>query len=157
MNGTASMNADVVAVGAPLPRIATATPLSGRKVTVVWRDGGTKTVDLAPALNSRRVYIPLRDDDKLFGTLRVSEYGDAIEWDGDLDFSAVWIDHLPSVDFDNAAFREAMSRLGLSLDGMAAQLEISRRLVADYRKDKPIPRYIALATQYLIEHEAGKP
>jgi hypothetical protein len=35
---------------------------------------------------------------------------------------------------------------------MAAALEISRRLVADYRKDKPIPRHIALATRYLIEH-----
>lgn len=156
MNGTASTNADIVAIGAPLPRIATATPLDGRKVAIVWRDGSTKTVDLAPALNSRRVYIPLRDDDILFGTLRVSEYGDAIEWDGDLDFSALWIDHLPSLNFDNAAFRDAMSRLGLSLDGMAAQLEISRRLVADYRKDKPIPRYIALATRYLVEHGAGE-
>lgn len=150
------MNADIVVAGAPLPRIEAATPLDERKVAIVWRGGGTKTVDLAPALNSRRIYIPLRDDDDLFRTLRVSEYGDAIEWDGGLDFSAVWIDRLPSLDFDNAAFRNAMYRLGLSLDGMAAQLEISRRLVADYRKDKPIPRHIALATRYLIEHGGGK-
>ena len=148
------MNADIIAVGDPLPRIASARPLDGRKVAVTWRAGGTRVVDLAPALASRRIYIPLREDDALFSTLRVSEYGDAIEWDGGLDFSAVWLDRLPSVEFDNAAFRKAMDELDMSLDGMAAQLEISRRLVADYRKDKPIPRHIALATRYLVEHRA---
>ena len=35
---------------------------------------------------------------------------------------------------------------------LASTLEISRRLVADYRKAKPIPRHIALATRYLVEH-----
>jgi len=45
-----------------------------------------------------------------------------------------------------------MDELGNSLDGMAAALQISRRLVADYRKDKPIPRHIAFATRYMLEH-----
>lgn len=154
MNGTASINDDdIIAVGDPLPRIAGAEPLDGRKVHVRFEDGASKVVDLAPALASRRVYIPLRDDDTLFRTLRVSEYRNAIEWDGGLDFSAIWLDRLPAVDFDNAAFRQAMDELDMSLDGMAAQLEISRRLVADYRKDKPIPRHIALATRYLVEHQ----
>lgn len=153
MNGTASINDDdIISVGDPLPRIAEAVPLEGRKVRVTFDGGSSKVVDLAPALASRRVYIPLREDDDLFRTLRVSEYRNAIEWDGGLDFSAVWLDKLPSLDFDNAAFRKAMDDLKLSLDGMAAQLEISRRLVASYRKDKPIPRHIALATRYLVEH-----
>jgi hypothetical protein len=46
-----------------------------------------------------------------------------------------------------------MDELTLSLDGMAAQLGIARRLVADYRKDKPIPKSIALAVRYLVEHQ----
>ncbi|GAC1045900.1 hypothetical protein [Rhizobium sp. No.120] len=33
-------------------------------------------------------------------------------------------------------------------------LDISRRLVADYRKDKPIPRHIAFATRYLVDQQA---
>lgn len=153
MNGHVSTNADIVSVGDPLPRIKEAVPLDGRLVRIVWRSSETKTVDLAPALASRRIYIPLRDDDAFFKTLRVSEYGNAIEWDGGLDFSAVWLDRLPSTEFDNAAFRKAMDDLDMSLDGMAAQLGISRRLVADYRRDKPIPRHIALATRYLVEHQ----
>ena len=48
-----------------------------------------------------------------------------------------------------------MDRLHLTLDGMAARLGVARRLVADYRKDKPIPKHIALATRYLLERKAG--
>lgn len=147
------MSAEIIRGGSPLPRIVEARALDGRKVEITWSDGTRKVVDLAPALASRRIYMPLRADDALFRTLRVSEYGDAIEWDSDLDFSAVWIDALAPADFGNADFRSAMDALELSLDGMAAALEVSRRQIAEFRKDKPIPRHIALATRYLLEHE----
>lgn len=145
------MNNDMITVGKPLPRIAGAVQLDGRKVKVMWRDGRTKIVDLAPALASRRIFIPLREDDELFRTLHVNEVGNAIEWDGpDLEFSAVWLDRLPEAEFTNDEFREAMSELDLSLDGMAASLGISRRLIASYRKDKPIPKHVGYATRYLV-------
>jgi hypothetical protein len=142
---------DRIAVGAPLPRLAGAVPLDGRMVKVMWRSGKTSVVDLAPALASRRAYIPLRNDDELFRTLRVSEYGNAVEWDGGLDFSAAWLSRLPEAEFTNADFRQAMEQLHLSLDGMAAMLDISRRKVAEYRKDDPIPKHIAYATRYLLQ------
>lgn len=155
MNGNVSTrSADIISAGKALPRILSAVPLDGRKVRIGFEDGASKVVDLAPALESRRFYIPLRQDDELFRSFRISEYGDAIEWDGDLDFSAVWLEKLPPVEFDNSDFRHAMDQLGMTLDGMASALEISRRQVADYRKDKPIPRHIGLATRYLVEHGA---
>lgn len=150
MSGRVSTSAEIVSAGKSLPAIADAEPLDGRRVLVTWKNGETKLVDLGPALASRRIYIPLRGNDALFHTLRVSAYGDALEWDGGIEFSAIWIERLPALGFSNADFREAMAKLGLSLEGMAAALEISRRLVAEYRKDKPIPRHIALATQYLV-------
>jgi hypothetical protein len=42
-----------------------------------------------------------------------------------------------------------MDRLGLNLDGMAAQLEISLRQVAAFRGSKPIPNHMALAILHL--------
>ncbi|NTJ44002.1 DUF2442 domain-containing protein [Agrobacterium larrymoorei] len=150
------MNDELISVGSPLPRISKAEALERRLVRVTWASGKVQIVDLAPALFSRRVYIPLREDDGLFSELRVSDYGTAIEWPGDLDFSALWLSKLPSVDFDNQAFREAMDDLGMTLEGMAAALEISRRQVADYRKEKPIPKSIAYATRYLMEIRHGK-
>lgn len=153
MNGTVSIREDdIVTVGKPLPRLLDAMALEGRKVRVTFEDGRTKVVDLKAPLESRRFYKPLRDDDALFRSFRISEYRNALEWNGDLDFSALWLEALPSIEFSNADFRAAMDDLGMTLDGMAAALEVSRRLIADYRKDKPIPQHISLATRYLMEH-----
>lgn len=158
MSGNVSMHDEVISVGRPLPRIARVEPLDERNIRVTWRSGEVVTLDLAPALQSRRIFIPLRDDDALFRRVAVNEYGDGIEWPAqDLEFSAAWLESLPSIEFSNADFRAAMDTLGHSLEGMAAALQISRRLVADYRKDKPIPRHIAFATRYMLEHQLGEP
>jgi len=154
MNGTVLIENDMIKVGKPLPRIVRAVALEGRKIRVSFNNGQEKTVDLAPALNSYRIYIPLRDDDALFCSFHISEYGDAIEWSDELDFSAMWLERLPDISFSNADFKQAMEKLHMSLDGMADALQVSRRLIADYRKDKPIPRHIALATRYLVEHQS---
>lgn len=151
MNGTVSMSDEIISSGTELPRILSAEPETARQISIVWTSGDRKTVDLAPVLQSRRIYIPLRTDEALFRTLKVSPFGDAIEWADGTDISAVWLSKLPSTLFDNQDFIEAMEKLGMSLDGMALTLDISRRLVADYRKNKPIPRHIAYATRYLVE------
>lgn len=51
-------------------------------------------------------------------------------------------------------FRQCMDQLHASLDHMALMLGISRRNVAAYRSDKPIPAYIALATRELCRSVA---
>lgn len=149
------MSDELISVGQPLPRIDRAEVLDDRKVRIYWRSGKQQVVDLAPVLFSRRIFIPLRDDDALFRALRVEEDGIALEWPGGIDLSATWLAKLPPLEFDNDSFREAMDELGMSLEGMAAALEISRRQVADYRKSKPIPRTIAYATRYLVEVRRG--
>lgn len=145
------MSDELISVGPALARLERVEPLDGRKVRLFWQSGKIQVVDLAPVLLSRRVFIPLREDDTLFRQVRVEEYGTAIEWPGGIDLSAVWLSKLPSVEFSNDSFCEAMDELGMTLEGMAAALEISRRQVADYRKAKPIPRSIAFATRYLVE------
>ncbi|MGE6743324.1 DUF2442 domain-containing protein [Allorhizobium pseudoryzae] len=145
------MSDELISVGEPLPRIRMVEPLDDRLLRVTWASGQEQVVDLAPALLSRRVFMPLRQDDALFRAVTVEEFGTAIEWPGGIDFSALWLSKLPPVDFGNADFRKAMDELGMTLEGMAAALEISRRQVADYRKGKPIPRSIAYATRYLVD------
>lgn len=144
-------NEEFVGTGAPLPRIASAEYLDGRRVRIVWRTGETDDVDLTPALVSHRLFIRLRSDDELFRTLRVDEYGDALVWDDGAELAATWIYEIASPSLSNDEFRKAMDDLNMTLDGMAIRLGIARRLIADYRKDKPIPPYISLATQQLIE------
>jgi len=143
---------DFITVGRPLLRIASVMMIDRRRVRVTWRDGRGTTLDLAPVIQSHRAFIPLREDDDLFHTLRVNEDGNAIRWDGDIELSAEWLERLPPVGMENTEFRQAMKTLGLSLEGMAAQLDVSRRLVASYRGVQPIPAHIALAVRYLVEH-----
>lgn len=140
----------------PLPRVESARPLEGRKVEVVWRGGITQIIDITPALTSKRIFLQIRTDDALFATLRVNEDGNAIEWSDGAELSAVWLERLAPSAIQNEQFREAMTQLGLSLDGMAARLGVSRRLVADYRKDKPIPELVGLAVQQLIDRQKKK-
>lgn len=139
--------------GRDLPRIAAAIPLDFRWVRVVWQAGHTQDIDLAPALLSHRDFVRLRLDDALFQTLDVDEYGDALVWDDGAELSALWIDELSLTSLSNADFRNAMDILQMSLEGMAVRLGISRTLIAEYRKNRPLPPYVALATSYLVERQ----
>jgi hypothetical protein len=126
-------------------------PREGRKIEVVWESGAKEVVDLTPALASHRAFVRLRTDDDLFRALRVGNFRDCLEWPDGAELPAAWIEELAEAPFNNAEFRDAMDKLNMSLDGMASRLGIARRLVAEYRKDKPIPKTVALATRYLLE------
>ena len=147
------MNADDFEDEAPLPRIESAEPLDGRRVRIVWRGGVSQEIDTTPALSSRRIFLELRTNDALFRSLKVNEDGNAIEWPDGAELSAIWLERLAPTSLANTDFRAAMEELGYSLDGMAARLGLSRRLIADYRRDKPIPETVGLAIRYLIEHQ----
>jgi hypothetical protein len=141
----------VIKVGKPIPRIRAVRPLKARIVSIEWDDGTRSSVDLMPALASHKGFVRLRTDDTLFRTIGVGEYGGYLHWDDGSELSSVWVEELRDASLDNTEFREAMERLQMSLDGMAARLGIARRLIAGYRKDRPIPKHIALATRYLLE------
>lgn len=79
-------------------------------------DASVKMVDLAPALANCRIYSHCEM------MMRYSVK------------CAFVITEMLEVNFDNAAFRGAMSKFEMSLDEMAAQRALLRRLVASYRK-----------------------
>lgn len=143
---------DFVEAGGPMPVIRHAEPLQDFHVRVEWDDGREEVIDLRPAILSHRAYVSLRSNAGLFASFKVRDRGDSLVWPDGQELSADWIQELSPRELDNEEFREAMSQLRLSLDGMAARLGIARRLVADYRKDRPIPKTVALATRYLLEH-----
>ncbi len=143
---------ELVGTGVPLPRIDTLTVMNGRMVHIEWQSGERHDVDLMPALLSHRAFVRLRTDDALFNTAAKDEFGDAIMWSDGSEVSATWIYELAEPgSLSNDEFRSAMETLHMSLDGMAVRLGIARRLVAEYRKDRPIPRTVSLATRHLVE------
>src|SRR5690606_27590377 len=102
---------------------------------------------------SHRHFVALRNDPVGFARFTVRERGDSLVWATGQELTAEWIEDLAPASLDNSEFRQAMDELHFSLDGMAARLGIARRLVAEYRKDKPMPPAIAMATRYLIERQ----
>jgi len=148
------MENEIIIVGELLPRISSVHLLDARQVRIDWAGGVSRVVDLMPALASHRAFIALRSDDGLFQTVQVNADGNALEWADGSELSAEWVERLPSCVMANSEFRAAMNDLQMSLDGMAAALQISRRMIAEYKKDKPIPRHIAYATRYLARHQA---
>jgi hypothetical protein len=144
---------EFVEVDGPLPRIRNAEQVEDMKVRVEWDDGREEIIDLKPAVMSHRHFVALRNDPKSFAAFKVRDRGDSLVWPNGQELSASWIAELAPTTLDNVEFRQAMDDLRLSLDGMAARLGIARRLVADYRKDKPIPQAIALATKYLVDRQ----
>ena len=150
------MNAtDTIAVGDALPLIAAASPAGIYSVTIEWasgsRRGKVETIDLAPDILSFKFYRPLRDDIRLFDTVHVTADGAALAWGGkdEVDMAATSVERLAEETMTNADFAAFLKRSGLSLDAAAAQLGISRRLVAYYAKNRLVPRHIALACRFL--------
>jgi lambda repressor-like predicted transcriptional regulator len=144
---------DIVVVGAPLPRVTAVEARDALRIAVTWASDGpgaaVQVVDIAPAVFRYKVYAPLRDDPALFRTVRVTDDGFAVAWGDGLDMASTTLAELANQAMTPADFAAFMKRNGYTLDSVAAELGISRRLAASYAKDREIPRTVALACRYL--------
>jgi hypothetical protein len=146
----------VISVGDPMPRLASVASHAPYEVVVGWAPGSTREhnadlVDLAPLILTHKLYKPLRDNPYLFKTVHMIEGGSAVAWGEDdaIDMAATSIERLAEEQMSPADFRAWLEQHKLTYDAAAAQLGISRRLVAYYADERPVPRYIALACRYL--------
>ena len=93
--------------------------------------------------------------DNLFRTARASDDGTLIVW---ADGSAVglgWIEDMALSRMGRDEFRSALDALGLTIEGAAAHLGVSRRSVASYRTGGEVPRPVALAVRFLLLRRRG--
>ena len=131
-------------------RINYAEAVAPRSALLVWRDvQAAATIDLGALLASDRRLARVRRDPALFGTLRAKADGSGLRWADGSELAAAAIAAEPDPAMSNAEFRAAMEVLGESLESMALRLKLSRRLIADYRADKPVPPTVVYALRYL--------
>ncbi|GEP00631.1 hypothetical protein [Methylobacterium haplocladii] len=152
---------DMIRAGDPIPSIGAVEVGNGPyDVLITWADGHRAgqqiLIDLAPVILTYKVFIPLRDDRRLFATVRVAEYGEAIEWgdNDDLAVAGTTLERLANETMTNVDFAAFLKRNRLTLDAAAGQLGIGRRQVSYYAKGREIPRYISLACKYIEERKA---
>jgi len=153
---------EVISIGEPMPRLASVTSHGTYEIVVVWAAGSPREhnadlVDLAPLILTHKLYKPLRDDPDLLKTVHMIEDGSAIAWGADdaIDVAATSIERLAEEQMTSADFHAWLEQHKLTYDAAAAQLGISRRLVAYYAGQRPVPRYIALACRYLDQKLAN--
>lgn len=141
---------DIEDTGIPMPRLESVRASTGRKIDVRWsagrRAGKSEQIDLAPIIGTYRIFRPLRDNDKLFATVKLVDNGSVIAWDGaDLELPADAVEALAEQTMTPAAFAAFMKRFNLTETAVAAILGYSRRQIGYFKTTGPIPRVVALA------------
>ena len=59
-----------------------------RRLVITWRGAAESVVDVAEHIDKFALFAPLRDDDRLFGTVSVGEGGWCVHWSDELEISS---------------------------------------------------------------------
>lgn len=122
---------------------------SGVSLLVRWttpRNGQVnEIIDLYPVIGAFKAGRRLLDDRAMFETVRLSDDGYEVEWGDGSALAISTIVRLAEEQMSNDEFRRFLSEMRLTFDSAAAALGLSRRLIAYYAADRPIPRHVALA------------
>lgn len=143
-----------------LPRIESATALTGHRLALRFADGWAPTVALADFIAGFSSLAPLADPAR-FATPRVEEWGSGVTWDdeGPLSIAATTLFRLASEQTgdERRRFEAWMLRHGLSNATAAAALGMTRRSIISYRTgSRPIPKVVGLACRAIdLEHHAS--
>jgi hypothetical protein len=131
-------------------RIRTITAVATKppaKLSLQWSDGTQADVDLRAILRNRTTRA-LRNEGE-FARAGLGEWGHSVAWPCGIELSAetLWLETLSATGRDDVRrFLEWRLRHGLSLNGAAQALGLSRRMIAYYSNgEKKIPRAILLA------------
>src|SRR5215510_3177909 len=135
--------------GAP-PRISEIRALPDFRLAIVWaegsRTGRADFVDLAPVINTYKLYRPLRNNKELFQTARLVDHGNVVEWgDGTIDMPAELIEDIANEAMTPQDFVGFLRRNDLTQEAAAALLGYSRRQIENFVSTGLIPRVVALA------------
>jgi len=153
----------------PMPKISAVKPAGKLAVDITWSEGPraprTERVDLAPLVNSMKLYKPLRGNVELFSTVHVNEDGEALAWgvNNAIDMAATTVERLAEDMMSASDLRDWIGRLRYTHNTAAAQLGYSRRQLENFLSGKTeIPRVcvlacMALEQRHLVRHANESP
>jgi uncharacterized protein DUF2442/helix-turn-helix protein len=71
-----------------IPNIRGVIADEGRRLVIAWKGGAESLVDVSGHLAKYAVFAPLRNDDELFRTVEVGEWGWCAHWSDEMEISA---------------------------------------------------------------------
>jgi hypothetical protein len=125
--------------------------LRDQQLAIAWDDDHVGPVDLTDVVAAHKALAPLKKKSE-FTRVAVSADGWSLEWPSGVDFGAPqlrrWADEQAGEVMRVADFRAWMAEHGLTQEGAAQALGLSRRMIAYYVSgEKPIPKTVMLATE----------
>ena len=132
------------------PRIPKVRPGKGDYVLrVSWANGTSSNVDLTEPIFRLKLFRPLRDPER-FRQARIADWGCALHWDDELDFSheRVWelAKEQSNAELTPSEFRKWLKKRRLTQEKAARLLGVSKRTIAYYSTGaQPVTRLVALA------------
>ena len=141
-------------------RIESAITRGGMNLAVRWDDGRRAEIDLSGIAAARTALAPLADPDP-FHRISVADDGWSVEWPKcGIDFGSAqlrrWADEQAGEAMPAADFRAWMERHGLTRDGAADALGLSRRTIGYYLSgEQPVPKTVMLATEGYDQRQAA--
>lgn len=132
-------------------KITSVAVIGDKRLEIAWDDGHEASVDLGEVIVAHKALAPLKKKGE-FARVVVSADGWSIEWPSGVDFGAQqvrrWADEQAGEVMRVADFRAWMDEYGLTQEGAAIALGLSRRMIAYYLSgEKPIPKTVMLATE----------
>ncbi len=117
------------------------------RLRLTWSDGAAAELDLSAWLE-KPAFTSLSDPAE-FARVEIGDWGHSLQWPSGAEAGAdsLWLETLSATRREGArAFLEWRQRHGLSLNGAAEALGLSRRMVAYYSNgEKPAPKTVLLA------------
>jgi len=130
-----------------MPRVKAVKAAPNFTLDIVWADGSKSKADLTGLIYSSQHFRVFAEDAAAFRKVKPVSWGDGIEWDNGLDYSANTLKELadeqkPMSGQSVAAFAKARR---LNNSEMAGLLDCTPKSVRSFYGQKTVPGYVAFA------------
>jgi hypothetical protein len=138
---TRGMNADTAA----LPRVKSVTAGPRFTLAIEWRDGSRTKADLTGLIHSSLHFGVFADDPAAFRRVKPVAWGDGVEWENGLDYSANTLKELSEEQqpMKGSELRKFVAARKLNNEEAAVLLGCTAKTVRTYYRAREVPRWVA--------------
>jgi uncharacterized protein DUF2442 len=138
---TNGMNAD----SAALPRVKSVVAGPRFTLAIEWKDGGHAKADLTGLIHSSKHFAVFADDPAQFKRVKPVAWGDGVEWENGLDYSANTLKELAEEQqpMKGSEFMKFVAARKLNNEEVAGLLGCTARTVRTWYRAKQVPRWVA--------------
>ena len=132
-----------------LPRVKSVRAGPNFTLSIAWKDGSQSQANLTGLVHSSEHFAAFSEDRAAFRRVKPVAWGDGIEWDNGLDYSANALRELSDEQqpMKGAELRSFALQKRLNTEEFAELLGCTARTVRNYYSSSRVPRWVAMAVR----------